>query len=155
VSTDDDGNVEDAPVRADAKLLFNNDPTAPTDPDPSIADGATDVSLNPALSVTVNDPDEAPVDVFFYDSSDNLIGSDLGVVSGSTASVVWSGLSGNTQYGWYVVVDDSLGSSQSQTWTFTTLGDLVSVPAMNATATVPTAFILILAGMVMIRRKQL
>jgi 2',3'-cyclic-nucleotide 2'-phosphodiesterase (5'-nucleotidase family) len=45
ISMDADGNEEDAPVRADARVWFNNPPTEPADP--TIADGTTGVSLNP------------------------------------------------------------------------------------------------------------
>jgi 2',3'-cyclic-nucleotide 2'-phosphodiesterase (5'-nucleotidase family) len=153
ISTDADGNVEDAPVRADARAFFNNLPPAPTDP--SIPDGAVDVSLSPTLSVTVSDPEATSVDVHFYDSSDNLIGSDIGVASGQTASTAWIGLSENTQYGWYVVIDDGLGTTQSPTWAFTTRdGAPVSVPAVNVTGLCTITAVLICFGAVALRRRN-
>lgn len=66
ISTDADGNEEDSPVRADARVFFNNPPAESADP--SIADGATGASLNPPLGITVSDPDGATLDVFFYDA---------------------------------------------------------------------------------------
>jgi hypothetical protein len=145
--------VEDAPVRADARAFFNNLPPAPTDP--SIPDGAVDVSLSPTLSVTVSDPEATSVDVHFYDSSDNLIGSDIGVASGQTASTAWIGLSENTQYGWYVVIDDGLGTTQSPTWAFTTRdGAPVSVPAVNVTGLCTITAVLICFGAVALRRRN-
>ena len=151
LSTDADGNVEDAPVRADARTLFNNPPTAPADPDASLADGATDVSLSPTLSVTVSDPDHAVVDVYFYDASGNLIGSDIGVPSGGSAGVVWEALSPGTQYSWYVEIDDGLDRTISDTWTFITMA-VQPVPAAGPAALVVTGAGLLLAGALACRR---
>jgi hypothetical protein len=53
-------------------------------------------------------------------SFDGIIGTDTGVVSGSTASVSWSGLVEETSYNWYAVADDGAHSAQSSTWSFTT-----------------------------------
>ena len=45
----------------------------------------------------------------------------LGVASGANASVTWSDLEADTEYEWYVVVDDGNGgSTPSATYTFTT-----------------------------------
>jgi hypothetical protein len=159
VSTDTDGNVEDAPVRADARVLFNNAPEAPAEPDASIADGATDVSTNPTLSVTVSDPDGADVDVCFYGGTGGdfeLIECAYGVTSDGTASVDWSGLAPGATYDWYVVVDDGLGSDQSGTWSFvTTASTAVSVPALSTQGILASCLSLLLAGMVMMRRRHL
>ncbi len=146
VSTDADGNVEDAPVRADARALFNNAPTAPAAPDPSIADGAAGVSLSPTLVIAVSDPDAAPVDVYFYDADDTLIGADMGVVSGGTAAAVWTGLTEDTQYGWYAVIDDGLNTVQTPTWTFTTLAAPAAVPAIDPAGFAAIVAILLLIG---------
>ena len=42
------------------------------------------------------------------------------VASGSDASVTWSGLTANTEYEWYAVVDNGGAASVSPTWSFTT-----------------------------------
>lgn len=152
VATDADGNVEDAPVRADARVLFNNSPEEPGGP--GIPDAATDVSLHPTLSVVVNDPDGGTLNVYFYDAGHNLIGSETNVPSGGTASIEWNGLAEGTQYSWYVVVDDGLGVTQSPLWTFTTINLAASVPAMNNSAALAVALTLMLAGLVMIRRRE-
>ncbi|MCK5301159.1 MAG: hypothetical protein KAJ21_04580, partial [Thermoplasmatales archaeon] len=61
-------------------------------------------------------------DVGFYDASDDsLISVDSNVVSGGVASVSWSGLSENTSYSWFVVVDDSENTTTSNTWNFKTI----------------------------------
>ena len=96
----------------------NGPPDAPVNPSP--ADGATGVGLNPTLSVDVSDPDGDVMDVTFYDASGGVIGVDTGVSSGGTASVVWSGLSEKTVYSWYVISSDGEFDTQSSTWSFTT-----------------------------------
>ena len=62
------------------------------------------------------------MDVSFYDASTHAqIGStQVNILSGSTASIVWSGLSAGTTYHWYAVADDGLNTTQSDIWSFTT-----------------------------------
>jgi hypothetical protein len=146
ISTDGDGNLEEAPVRADARLLFNNPPPEPTAP--SIPDGAVDVGSTPTLSISVSDPDGGPVDVYFYNgATEALIGAELGVTSGSSAAVIWSGLAANTTYSWYVVVDDGLGTTRSATWTFTTqVATPASVPAASPVGLALTVLALVWLG---------
>ena len=59
--------------------------------------------------------------VSFYDASDDSL-IDVDVVFGGTgtASVTWPGLSSGTSYSWYVISDDGLCVTQSDTWSFTT-----------------------------------
>ncbi|MBS3817693.1 MAG: PKD domain-containing protein, partial [Candidatus Thermoplasmatota archaeon] len=98
----------------------NKPPESPTNPSPS--NGTTDVGLSPTLFVDVSDPDGDPMDVVFYDASDDgEIGTDIAVPSGSSASVTWSGLAENTTYEWYAVADDGLLTNHSSVWSFTTL----------------------------------
>ena len=148
VSTDADGNVEDAPVRADARSLFNH--PAPEPAGPGIPDGSRDISLDPTLSVTVSDPDGRDLDVYFYDASGNEIGAVIGVPSGNTAGTVWEGLAPGTRYGWHVVVDDGLEQTTSPTWTFTTQ----AVPAGNLFTGLIAALALLLAGAVLVRYRR-
>jgi hypothetical protein len=85
-------------------------------------DTATGISNSPTLQVDVSDPDGDPMDVTFYDASDDsVIGTDTGVASGGTASTTWAGLAYNTTYSWYAVADDSLAQTTSATWSFTTM----------------------------------
>ena len=160
VSTDADGNVEDAPVRADAKVLFNNAPNAPAVPDSDTSDGAVDVSLSPTLSVTVSDADEAAVDVCFYGRAEGgdteLINCVSDVSTGESATVEWSGLNSGTTYEWYVVIDDGLVDVESSTWSFTTAAGtpVPAVPAMDVFGMLATIASLLLAGAVWIRRQQ-
>jgi PKD repeat protein len=96
----------------------NEPPYAPINPDPE--DDETDVDTSPSLSVYVSDPDGDDLTVSFYDDSDDLIGTDTAVASGSTASFTWSGLNYETTYSWYAVADDGENSAESSTWSFTT-----------------------------------
>ncbi len=99
------------------QFLGNVAPFAPLTPTPS--DGATINDPDPALSVSVTDPNGDPMDVHFYDASGpTLIGTDPGVISGGIATISWLGLSDGT-YTWYAVADDGEFTTQSATWTFT------------------------------------
>jgi PKD repeat protein len=97
----------------------NNPPDGPVDPIPS--NGAVDVDLDPTLSVYVSDGDGDTMDVTFYDQYGGLIGTDAAVVSGARASALWSGRDYATTYGWYAVADDGTDTTQSATWSFTTV----------------------------------
>jgi hypothetical protein len=152
VSTDDDGNVEDAPIRPDAEVLFNNAPEAPELEESGIADGRTDVGLSPTLSVTVSDSDASAVDVSFYDGNGNLIHTVGDVTSGETASIVWGGLSEGTTYTWYAVVDDGIDFVQSPVWSFTTL-TAAPVPAVGMYGLILSTLLLSGIGLVNIKRK--
>jgi hypothetical protein len=117
----------------------NNAPLQPTDPSP--VDGATDIGLNPTLSVEVNDPDYDSLTVRFYDASDDsLIGLDDDVISGERAYTPWNGLSPLTTYSWYAEADDGEYTTESDTWSFTTgagnnapLGSINPIPINDAT----------------------
>ena len=114
----------------------NRPPNIPSNPSP--ANGSVNVSLNPDLSVSVSDPDGDVLDVSFYDASDDsLIAVDYNVASGSVASITWNGLSKNTSYYWYVIVDDSEDTIKSNTWNFKTINiklkiDINGVIGVNA-----------------------
>jgi hypothetical protein len=88
----------------------------------SPANGSTVESSNSAtLKVEVTDPDDDPMDVYFYDDSDDsLIGTATNVASGDSAQVSWLGLSADTTYHWHAVADDSQLDTKSDTWSFTT-----------------------------------
>ncbi len=114
--------------------IIENAPDEPIDPRPY--DGSEDVSTSPTLNVEVNHPDDAAMDVSFYQKSsngDSLIGIDQDVPSRETASIEWNGLEENTTYSWYVVVDDGTNENTSETWSFTT-----SETGMNNPPDIPT-----------------
>jgi len=96
--------------------------TPPTATDPNPADGSTDIMPDDVtLKVKVIDNDGDTMDVSFYNASDDtLIKKVTGVPSGSTPSATWSDLAYDTTYTWYVIVDDSITTAQSATWSFTT-----------------------------------
>jgi len=97
----------------------NYAPFTPSNPSP--VDGATGLDFNLMLSVDLFDPDGDPMDVFFYNASDDsLIGTDFGVSSGGTASLAWSSLSEGAIYNWYAVADDGVSTATSSIWSFTT-----------------------------------
>jgi hypothetical protein len=97
----------------------NSAPDMPQNPSP--ANGATGVSVPVTLSVAVSDIDNDIMTVTFFDGSDNTIGTDAGVPSGSRAEVNWSGLAADTTYDWYAKANDGeLDSPVSDTWSFTT-----------------------------------
>ena len=86
------------------------------------SDGATDIEIPVTLQVSVYDESSSTVDVYFYNGLDNAsIGVDYDVSADwSTATVIWSGLQYETNYSWYVVVNDSEYENASQIWTFIT-----------------------------------
>jgi hypothetical protein len=109
------------------KIMVNQPPDKPTNPLP--ADGAEDVELDTSLSVDVTDPDDDSMDVLFFDAfDDSLIGTDLNVASGGTASIEWNDLSYNTTYSWYAIADDTMYETKSDTWSFTTILDIDDTP---------------------------
>ena len=114
------------------KMLVNQPPNKPTNPYPS--DGARDIVLDPYLSVDVTDPDGDSMDVSFFDASDDsLIGTDLDVPSEGTATIQWNDLSYNTTYSWYVIADDAMYETKSDTWSFTTIETDNSPPTVTIT----------------------
>jgi hypothetical protein len=129
VATDADGNIESAPVVADASVRYvdgsNDAPDEATSP--SVTDGQTEIGGNVTLTVTVSDSDADLVTVEFWavtDSGDQLIGTVTGVASGQTASVQWTELADAAEYQWYVVVDDGEAATgnESSPWAFYTTG---------------------------------
>lgn len=90
------------------------------------------VSTNPLLAVTLNDPNKDYMNVEFWDDTgavSKLLGTQTQIVSGSTVSMLWTGLSELSTYKWHVEVCDTHyvncpGSTQecttSPTWSFET-----------------------------------
>ncbi len=114
-------------------------PEIPSSPSPE--DGDENMDTDPLLSVEVSDPEGDPMNVTFYDASDNsAIGSNTGITNGTT-SLVWSGLSPGTTYRWYAVAEDAEGSTQSPTWEFTTFSEdypyVVSTTPSDGASSVP------------------
>lgn len=129
VSVTDGTNTVESDIYHFTTISDNDLPNAPINPNP--VDGASDIGLNPILSVDVSDPDGDNMDVTFYrDSDGSIIGTDHNVANGSTASITWTGLNLGNTYSWYAVADDTIGgATQSVTWSFTTIpnADTVSL----------------------------
>ncbi|MEF8835840.1 MAG: hypothetical protein V5A76_06760, partial [Candidatus Thermoplasmatota archaeon] len=94
------------------------------------AAGATDVGLNPELTVPINYPDNESMNlmVTFYGNmsgeTPEMIGSDNGT-HGEDATITWDNLAYGTEYEWYVQVTEYAPTIQqlpwtSDTWSFTT-----------------------------------
>lgn len=161
MATDADGNSEAQPLTADATVRYRDGENDPPDPaaDPGIPDGESNVDRNTILSATISDADHDFSDVFFYggaNGSFELLGSALGVPSGQTATLFWTGLVLDSTYAWYVVTDDGEQSSQSPTWIFAT-GEPVSpvaVPGAGFLALVSGLVLLSGFGLMRIRRTR-
>jgi len=99
-----------------------NAPPSIVEPTATPADGATDVSVDPTLSIDVSDADGDDIDVTFIDESDGTqIGTTQTVTGGSgTASVAWSGRDFDTSYQWSVEGTDGAATTASSTFSFTT-----------------------------------
>ena len=111
------GNLSAGNISQDTQIP-NNDPSAGS---PSPHNGATGVSTNPTLQVTVTDADTDNMSVRFYEQGGGQIGStQTNITSGSTASVGWGGRSTSTTYHWYVVTNDTYNETTSAVWHFTT-----------------------------------
>ncbi|MFX1294641.1 MAG: SBBP repeat-containing protein, partial [Promethearchaeota archaeon] len=99
-----------------------NSPNMPINPSPQ--NGSTGVNINPLLSVDVWDPNNDLMNVSFYNKTDDsLIGMDINVSSGGSASINWTGLNWETTYEWYAVANDEMNSTRSLNWTFTTMDE--------------------------------
>lgn len=86
------------------------------------------VSTDPELRVLVLDQDNDLMNIYFYDESGRLLGSNIGLTNGSIASYIWSNRNPSVTYGWYAVVTDGINTTASALWKFTTQKE-ISVPS--------------------------
>jgi len=97
-------------------------PSPPEDPKPK--DGAQNVSTAPTLSVNITHPENKEMEVSFYRSDKNdreHIESVKNISSDEIVSIDWGELEKDTDYEWYVVVEDKEENKiSSDTWNFTT-----------------------------------
>ena len=116
-------------------VSVNVPPNPPNTPVPN--DGSTGVDINPTLSVFVYDADQDTMDVSFYGVKQGqavgplpLWGTVNDVASGQIASFTIpqdKTLDYLTTYEWYAIADDQNGeTTQSDTWTFTTIDEPVT-----------------------------
>lgn len=99
----------------------SNPPLAPTLLIPS--DGSTQVPVTTNLSVTAEGSGLQDITFYWNDSGgDTEIGSisDINASASETAQIEWSGLNTSTNYAWYAVAENSDGSANSSSWSFTT-----------------------------------
>ena len=80
-------------------------------------------TLNPTLEVDVADSDQDTMDVCFYNASDDSLIEQVEDVTNSTVSIIWSDCEMDRIYQWYVIVNDSISTSRSPTWSFTLTDD--------------------------------
>ncbi|HUX69140.1 MAG TPA: LamG-like jellyroll fold domain-containing protein, partial [Cellulomonadaceae bacterium] len=88
-------------------------------------DATTGVSTSPTLSVTPTDPEGSPMSVTFYGRTAAsgvyvLVGTNIGVASGTTTSIAWPGRNDGQRYQWYVDASDGISITSSAVWTFNT-----------------------------------
>lgn len=154
IATDIDGFIEDAPVHADASVLFTSLP--PTDPvNNGVADNATVSGSTANLSVLVDDPDSASLTVSFYDCNDNLLGTVFNVLPGQSATFDWMGLTPDTDYCWYVVVEDGAVQTTSQQYSFSTpTAAPAPVPAVGVRGLVVCLLLLTFLGLYQRKRND-
>ena len=102
----------------------------------SPANGATDVSTGPTLSVSVTDPQGQAMTVRFFgraytSGTFEQFASDPGVASGTTASATWPARPFGQHFEWYVTAASSGGTTTGPVWAFTTAqgGDPVLIGA--------------------------
>ena len=93
-------------------------PYPPIDPEPEM--NSQRININPTLSVYVSDPNNDPMDIYFYDSNDNIIDSVKNVQQDTRVSVTWENLEYGHIYQWYVIAEDNEGFTKSDNWVFFT-----------------------------------
>ncbi len=83
-------------------------------------DGAKDLSTEVQLSVRASDKDGDDLTVNFFNASDGSLIDSSNVSNGTTASVLWTGLSPNRTYSWYMVLNDGILNTTSSEFSFKT-----------------------------------
>ena len=102
----------------------NNPPNRPDNPIPENNSENVLVLSDKKVSigVSVSDPDNDLLNVFFYNASDHsLIDSTLDVASGDFTSISWPDLNYNKTYSWYAIVNDTEFENRSEIFYFKTM----------------------------------
>lgn len=109
--------IEDIPIEGGS----NYAPANPVNPSP--IDSSTDIPTNPLLQIDVFDQDDDILMVSFMDAdTDTLIGTDI--INGSgTAMIHWFALEDDTDYQWYVMVQDGGNLTVSSNYSFHTISN--------------------------------
>ncbi|HEU4366467.1 MAG TPA: FlgD immunoglobulin-like domain containing protein [Candidatus Krumholzibacteria bacterium] len=117
VARDEHGASREGPVWSFTTRLMNYPPTVPAVPVPS--NGATFVSITPALSWQCSDPDGEPLffDVYLgAESPPPLVASSIGAKSFTPGLLAYA-----TRYYWRIVARDARGAETTgPAWSFTT-----------------------------------
>lgn len=106
-------------------FIANSGPNQPSLNYPG--NGYANVSTEAVLNITVTDQDGHAMNVSFYNSSGDLIGTATDIANGSIASVTWSGLYIGTNYSWYANITDGINTTQSPLWNFTTFAAYIII----------------------------
>ena len=102
----------------------NNPPNRPDNPIPENNSENVLVLSDKKVSigVSVSDPDNDLLNVFFYNASDHsLIDNTLDVASGDFTSISWPDLNYNKTYSWYAIVNDTEYKNRSEIFYFKTM----------------------------------
>jgi len=109
----------------------NHEPYKPVDPNPENLE--ENVSINPILSVYIEDPDGDTLSVSFYNETDVLLGTVDDVASGTLAELFLSALEHETWYSWYAIVSDGEYTNTSDVFSFKTKKDTGLDPTVKIT----------------------
>ncbi|MBI5206727.1 MAG: choice-of-anchor D domain-containing protein [Candidatus Firestonebacteria bacterium] len=117
-SVNADGESDLSPIVNAIPVQSNNPPNKPTNPSPF--DSAINVSINPTLSWTCNDPDNG--DAIYYDVYFDTTDASIKVRENQIISTFsTTGLNFNKKYFWKIVArDKSNVETQGDVWKFTT-----------------------------------
>jgi len=116
----DENGLSDQDVSGSFTIEVLSGPFSPTNPQPK--DNSLGIITDPEISVDVEHEEGDPMDVNFYDASDDSLIAELNEVpSGTRVSTVWSGLDHGSTYEWYAEAVDGEYSNVSESWKFTTV----------------------------------
>lgn len=111
----------------------NSPPNTPKNPSP--ANGATNIAINPTLSWSGGDPDG---DKCYYDVYFEAENPNPELVSNNQTGTTYkpSQLEYNTTYYWKIVSEDTFGEiTEGPVWSFTTMGEPQYFPDLDCTGT--------------------
>jgi hypothetical protein len=123
---DDSGFTNISSLWSFTTLDVNYEPNKPRNVFPD--DDQTEVDIPVLLQVRVSDPDGDTLSVEFYNADDHsLIGVDHGVLNNTIAQITWSDCDYHKVYHWYTIVSDGEYETSSDTWTFITRTQEISL----------------------------
>ena len=120
--------------------IQNNAPVKPVDPIPE--NNSVNISIYPALSVFVSDPDGDELLVKFYNATSHALIDQTTVNSNTRAEITYDNLDYETEYFWYATVNDSIYENKSETFSFTTKNQENNAPELEIITPKPFSFYL-------------